>query len=146
MKSVFPPPSQLHPNSVWQPSGRLESKSDSHFAKTPVVAQLSLHLKQMTPSVARVFFLEILQTSAGVKRDLRTNYTHLEADLYIAAWGQTREMGGGAGLSKLRFTALVVYSLHMVDYCPPDCHRDANTHRRPLIDHRPVPFKPSIPF
>lgn len=90
MKSVFPPPSQLHPNSVWQPSGRLESKSDSRFAKTPVVAQLSLHLKQMTPSVARFFFFfltAILKTSAGVKRDLRTNYTHLEADLYIAARG-----------------------------------------------------------
>lgn len=94
MKSVFPPPSQLHPNSVWQPSGRLESKSDSRFAKTPVVAQLSLHLKQMTPSV----FPEILKTSAGVKRDLRTNYTHLEADLYIAArGGREGRWRGGAG-------------------------------------------------
>lgn len=91
MKSVFPPPSQLHPNCVWQPSGRLESKSDSRSAKTPVVAQLSLHLKQMTPSV----FTEILKTSAGVKRDLRTNYSHLEADLYIAARGA--ETGDGEG-------------------------------------------------
>lgn len=99
MKSVFPPPSQLHPDSVWQPSGRLESKSDSHFAKTPVVAQLSLHLKQMTPSIARFFFLtEILKTSAGVKCDLRTNYSHLEADLYIAAQGSREgRWRGGAG-------------------------------------------------
>lgn len=64
MKSVFYPPSlppslspPPHPpllllllpnyiqNSVWQPSGRLESKSDSDIAKTPVVAQLSLRPK-----------------------------------------------------------------------------------------------------
>lgn len=77
------PPSQFHPNTVWQPSGWLESEGCSCFAKTPVVAQLSLSWKQRTFNAA-YFHSDFMAKQILRYVILMACYTHFWRGLYIA--------------------------------------------------------------